>query len=49
VDVDGWLEEVALIREHFARFGDKLPAALAAKTDDLEARLQAAKAPAGAA
>jgi len=48
VDVDGWLEEVGLIREHFARFGDKLPAALAAKVDDLEARLRAAKVPVGA-
>jgi phosphoenolpyruvate carboxykinase (GTP) len=52
VDVPGWLEEIALIREHFARFGDRLPARLAAMTDELEARLLAAEAearvPAGA-
>jgi phosphoenolpyruvate carboxykinase (GTP) len=52
VDVPGWLEEIALIREHFARFGDKLPARLAGMTDELEARLRAAEAearvPAGA-
>ena len=41
LDVPGWLEEIGLIREHFARFGDKLPAQLAAYADDLEARLLA--------
>ncbi len=55
LDVPGWLEEMGLIREHFARFGDKLPAQLAAYADLLEARLLAADAalkdrvPAGAA
>ena len=44
LDVPGWLEEMGLIREHFARFGDKLPAQLAAYADDLEARLLAADA-----
>ena len=44
VDVDGWLDEVGLIRDHFARFGDKLPAAMADAVDQLEARLRAAKA-----
>ena len=42
VDVDGWLDEVGLVREHFARFGDRLPAALADEVDRLEARLMAA-------
>jgi phosphoenolpyruvate carboxykinase (GTP) len=42
VDPAGWLLEVGLIREHFARFGDRLPPKLAALTDDLEARLLAA-------
>jgi phosphoenolpyruvate carboxykinase (GTP) len=45
LDVPGWLEEMGLIREHFARFGDKLPAQLAAYADLLEARLLAADAP----
>jgi phosphoenolpyruvate carboxykinase (GTP) len=49
VDVDGWLAEVGLIREHFARFGDRLPAALARSVDELEARLLAARVPTGAA
>jgi phosphoenolpyruvate carboxykinase (GTP) len=44
VDVPGWLEEIALIREHFARFGDRLPAPLAACADELEGRLVAAAA-----
>ena len=44
LDVPGWLEEMGLIREHFARFGDKLPAELAAYADLLEARLKAASA-----
>ncbi|MGH8987638.1 MAG: phosphoenolpyruvate carboxykinase domain-containing protein, partial [Acidimicrobiales bacterium] len=39
VDRDEWRAEVPLIREHFARFGDHLPKALAAALDDLERRL----------
>ncbi|MGC8633296.1 MAG: phosphoenolpyruvate carboxykinase (GTP) [Candidatus Limnocylindrales bacterium] len=45
VDVDGWLTEVGLIRDHFARFGDRLPAAMANEVDRLEARLRAASRP----
>ena len=36
---DEWRAEVPLIREHYAQFGDRLPAKLAAEVDDLEARL----------
>ena len=43
VDVDGWLEEVPRIREHFAKFGDRLPAGLKQEVDDLEQRLKKAK------
>ncbi len=43
VDVDGWLAEVPLIREHFAKFGSRLPAGLRQEVDDLEARLRKAK------
>ncbi len=39
VDVEGWLTEFGLIREHFARFGDRLPAPLAACADAMEAGL----------
>ena len=39
VDPTEWRAEVPSIREHFAKFGDKLPAALAAEVDELEAKL----------
>ncbi len=40
VDVRGWLHEIPLIREHYARFGDRLPAELARELEDLEQRLR---------
>jgi phosphoenolpyruvate carboxykinase (GTP) len=43
VDVDGWLAEVPLIREHFAKFESHLPSGLKKEIDDLEARLKAVK------
>ena len=43
VDVDGWLAEVPLIREHFARFGTHLPHGLRDEVDRLEQRLKAGK------
>ena len=43
VDVDGWLAEVPLIREHFAKFGDRLPKGLTEEVDKLEERLKKAK------
>jgi len=39
VDVDGWKSAVPQIRDHFARFGDKLPAELSAQVDELESAL----------
>jgi len=39
VDVDGWKSAVPQIRDHFARFGDKLPAELNAQVDELESAL----------
>jgi len=39
VSVDDWRREVPSIREHFATFGDHLPAALHAQVDALAARL----------
>jgi phosphoenolpyruvate carboxykinase (GTP) len=39
VDSEGWKAEIPSIRAHFATFGDKLPAALAAELDALEKRL----------
>jgi phosphoenolpyruvate carboxykinase (GTP) len=43
VDIDGWLAEVPLIREHFAKFGKHLPEGLNREVAELEARLKAAR------
>jgi phosphoenolpyruvate carboxykinase (GTP) len=43
VDADGWLAEVPLIREHFAKFGDRLPQGMTEEVDKLEARLKKTK------
>ncbi|MBZ5510344.1 MAG: phosphoenolpyruvate carboxykinase (GTP) [Acidobacteriia bacterium] len=43
VDVDGWLAEVPLIREHFAKFGSHLPQGMKEEVDKLEERLKKAK------
>jgi phosphoenolpyruvate carboxykinase (GTP) len=43
VDIDGWLDEVPLIREHFEKFGDRLPDELHQELNQLEQRLQKAK------
>jgi phosphoenolpyruvate carboxykinase (GTP) len=39
VDLDGWRAEVPLIREYYAKFGDRLPGALFDQVDTLEKRL----------
>ena len=39
VDVDGWQAAIPQIREHYAAFGDRLPAALHVEVDTLEAKL----------
>jgi len=39
VDVDGWKAAIPQIREHYARFGDRLPAVLNVEVDTLEAKL----------
>jgi phosphoenolpyruvate carboxykinase (GTP) len=43
VDVQGWLDEVPRIKEHFAKFGDRLPKGLHDEVNGLEQRLKAAK------
>ena len=43
VDIEDWLAEVPLIKEHFAHFGGHLPEALNLEVKALEERLQAAK------
>ncbi len=43
VDVEGWLREIPMIREYYAKFGERIPAALAAQLDALEERLKAAR------
>ena len=39
VDAEEWKAEIPSIREHYAKFGDRLPAELAAQVDALEERL----------
>jgi phosphoenolpyruvate carboxykinase (GTP) len=39
-DTRGWLEEIPLIRAHYAQFGDRLPLELAKELDALEQRLK---------
>ena len=41
VDTDGWSAAIGEIREHFARFGDRLPAELDAQVDRLALALSA--------
>jgi len=43
VDVEGWLAEVPLIKEHFAKFGDHLPEGLQDEVAGLEQRLKSTK------
>jgi phosphoenolpyruvate carboxykinase (GTP) len=40
VDRDGWLQEIPLIREYYAGFGERLPAELTAQLDQLESALE---------
>jgi phosphoenolpyruvate carboxykinase (GTP) len=42
VDVGDWRKELPAIHQHFARFGDRLPAALREQLADLERRLESA-------
>ena len=43
VEVDGWLQEIPLIREYYQQFGDQLPAELLEEAAQLEKRLKQAK------
>jgi phosphoenolpyruvate carboxykinase (GTP) len=43
VDIEGWLAEVPRIKEHFAKFGDRLPQGMRDEVTALEQRLKAAK------
>ena len=40
VDTEGWLAQLPQMKQHYAEFGDKLPAALHAQLDALEQRLK---------
>ena len=40
VDAEGWKSAIPQIREHYAAFGDKLPASLQIAVDTLESRLK---------
>ena len=43
VDIDGWLQEIPMIKEYYDSFGDHLPAELREEIEKLEQRLQRAK------
>jgi phosphoenolpyruvate carboxykinase (GTP) len=43
VDIEGWLAEVPRIKEHFAKFGDRLPQGMRDEVAALEQRLKTAK------
>ncbi len=43
VEVDGWLQEIPLIEEYYAQFGDHLPAELSQEVKDLRHRLEQAR------
>jgi phosphoenolpyruvate carboxykinase (GTP) len=43
VDVDGWLQEIPLIKDYYKKFGDRLPKQLLDEVEKLEQRLQQAK------
>jgi phosphoenolpyruvate carboxykinase (GTP) len=43
VDVEGWLDEVPLIRAFYERFGMRMPKALSDELDRLETRLEKAR------
>jgi phosphoenolpyruvate carboxykinase (GTP) len=45
VDLKGWLAEIPLIKQHYGRFGDRLPAALRQELGELERRLNVAPGP----
>jgi phosphoenolpyruvate carboxykinase (GTP) len=40
VDRGGWLQELPLIREYYAQFGDRMPGELSSLVDHLEEALQ---------
>jgi phosphoenolpyruvate carboxykinase (GTP) len=43
VDIDGWLQEIPLIREYYERFGDRLPKQLNEEVNRLQKQLESAK------
>ncbi len=43
VDIDAWLKETPLIKQHFEQFGDRLPEALNKQLANLGERLRRAK------
>jgi phosphoenolpyruvate carboxykinase (GTP) len=43
VDIDGWLAELPLIEEYYAKFGSHLPAEMTQELEAMRARLEAAK------
>ncbi len=45
IDIEGWRQQLPQIHEHYAEFGDKLPAELHAQVGTLERRVHAKRTP----
>jgi len=43
VEIDGWLQEIPMIKEYYSMFADLAPRELLKEIDDLQSRLEAAK------
>ena len=43
VEIDGWLQEIPMIKEYYSMFADRAPRELLKEVDDLQSRLEAAK------
>jgi phosphoenolpyruvate carboxykinase (GTP) len=43
VEIDGWLQEIPMIRDYYKKFGDRVPKELTKELNDLQAKLEAAK------
>jgi phosphoenolpyruvate carboxykinase (GTP) len=43
VEIDGWLQEIPMIKEYYAKFGDRVPAEFHEQLKDMQNRLEKAK------
>lgn len=43
VEIDGWLQEIPMIKEYYAKFGDRVPAEFHEQLEEMQDRLEKAK------